>query len=167
MTRTLAVDLDGALGDTHALWQAFLEDAARRFSSIAPLVPSDLPPDRDAAAHELDAWAERGVGDWRRALERFAEDHAPVHLRPDPAANAALRTVKAGGARVVVFTDAPEPLARVALAHLGVARWVDALETGERGRDGAARAADLISTGDELARRADDVERRGYHHRDV
>ena len=163
MTRTLAVDLDGALGDTHALWQAFLDDAARRFSSIAPLAPGELPPDRGLAARELDAWSERGVGDWRRALERFAEDHAPVHLRPDPTVNAALRAVKARGARVVVFTDAPEPLARVALAHLGVARWVDALEAGGRATDRAARAGDVASTRADLVRIADTVERHGYH----
>jgi phosphoglycolate phosphatase-like HAD superfamily hydrolase len=163
VTRTLAVDLDGALGDTRSLWRAFVDDAARRFSSIASLVPEDLPSDRGAAARELDAWAARGIGDWRGALERFAEDHAPVHLRPNPAANAALRAVKARGARVVVFTDAPEPLARVALAHLGVARWVDALEVGERARERATREGDLVATGGELAGIADAVEPRGYH----
>jgi phosphoglycolate phosphatase-like HAD superfamily hydrolase len=164
VTRTVAVDLDGALGDTHPLWDAFVADAARRFSSIAPLAPGDLPSDRGAAAHVLDAWSERGVGDWRRALERFAEDHAPVHLRPDPAANVALRAVKAGGARVVVFTDAPEPLARVALAHLGVARSVDELDTGDGVRERAAAADDVVATAAELAGLADAVAQRRYHH---
>lgn len=125
MTRTVAVDLDGALGDTRPLWDAFLADAARRFAAIAPLDVERLPDDRRAAAVELDAWARAGVGDWRKALERFAEDHAPVHLRPDPAANTALRRLRRGGARIVVVTDAPEPLTRVALAHLGLARSVD------------------------------------------
>jgi phosphoglycolate phosphatase-like HAD superfamily hydrolase len=164
VTRTVAVDLDGALGDTHPLWDAFVADAARRFSSIAPLAPGDLPSDRGAAARVLDAWSERGVGDWRRALERFAEDHAPVHLRPDPAANVALRAVKAGGARVVVFTDAPEPLARVALAHLGVARSVDELDTGDGVRERAAAADDVVATAAELAGLADAVAQRRYHH---
>ena len=90
---------------------------------------ASLPENRVAAAAELDAWAEGGVGDWRRALERFAEDHAPVHLRPDPDANAALRRLRRTGTRIVVVTDAPEPLARVALAHLGVARSVDEVAT--------------------------------------
>jgi phosphoglycolate phosphatase-like HAD superfamily hydrolase len=130
MTPTAVVHLDAALGDTGPLWRAWLADAARRCDSIAELEPAALPENRVAAAAELDAWAEAGVGDWRRALERFAEDHAPVHLRPDPAANAALRRLKACGARVVVCTDAPEPLARVALAHLGVARSVDELRAG-------------------------------------
>lgn len=126
---TVAVSLDGALGDTRPLWDAFLADAARRFAAIAPLEVDALPADRREAAAVLDGWAEGGVGDWRRALERFAEDHAPVHLRPDPAANAALRRLRRSGARIVVVTDAPEPLARVALAHLGLTRSVDELAT--------------------------------------
>jgi phosphoglycolate phosphatase-like HAD superfamily hydrolase len=130
VTAAVVVDLDGALGDTRPLWRAWLADAARRYETIAALDPEALPEDRVAAAAELDSWAEAGVGDWRRALERFAEDHAPVHLRPDPAANAALRRLDASGARIVVATDAPEPLARVALAHLGVARSVDELRAG-------------------------------------
>ena len=138
---TVAIDLDRALGDTRPLWDAFLVDAARRFAAIAPLDAASLPRDRAEAARALDAWSARGVGDWRRALERFAEDHAPVHIRPDPTANAAVRALKRRGARVVVFTDAPEPLARVALAHLGLARSVDAVEpetgAGERATEGA------------------------------
>lgn len=130
MSRTVVVDLDGALGDTRPLWDAFLADAARRFESIATLDPAALPSDRVEAAAELDRWAEAGVGDWRRALERFAEDHAPVYLRPDPDANAALRRLKRSGATVVVVTDAPEPLARVAVAQLGLGRSVDELRAG-------------------------------------
>jgi phosphoglycolate phosphatase-like HAD superfamily hydrolase len=130
MTQEVVVDLDEDLGDTRPLWQAFLVDAARRFESIAPLDPAALPEDRVAAAAELDRWAEHGIGDWHKALERFAEDHAPVFLRPNPGANAAVRAHKASGSRVRVRTDAPEILARVALAHLGVARWVDELEIG-------------------------------------
>ena len=149
MTR-VAVDLD-ALGDTRPLWAAFLADAARRFGSIAELDPATLPEDRGDAAAVLDEWAAAGVGDWRRALERFAEDHAPVHLRPDASANAALRVLKARGARVVVYTDAPEPLARVALAHLGVARSVDALEAGAGARERAASGAVVLATREELA----------------
>jgi hypothetical protein len=115
----VAIDLDGALGDTRPLWDDFLVDAARRYASIAPLDPSALPKDRGAAAEELDRWAERGVGDWRGALERFAGDRAPVHFRPSAdAATASARWPRqaAGSA----FTDAPPP-ARGALAHLGPA----------------------------------------------
>jgi phosphoglycolate phosphatase-like HAD superfamily hydrolase len=143
VSEAVAVDLDAALGDTRPLWDAFLADAARRYASIAPLDPAALPADRGEAAAELDAWAAAGVGDWRHALERFAEDHAPVTLRPNPAANAALRELKRGGSRVIVFTDAPEPLARVALAHLGVTRSVDRLETGAGARERATTGARL------------------------
>jgi phosphoglycolate phosphatase-like HAD superfamily hydrolase len=132
--RAVAVDLD-ALGDTRALWRDFLADAARRFASISPLDPDALPVDRAAAAQELDRWAEHGVGDWRHALERFAEDRAPVYLRPSAEASAALRALTAAGVRIGVYTDAPESLARVALAHLGAERRVDALETGANAKE--------------------------------
>lgn len=131
----VAIDLDGALGNTRPLWEEFLTDAARRFASIAPLDPHRLPADRGEAAAELDRWAAQGVGDWRGALTRFAEDRAPVFLRPNAEASAALRALAAAGYRIGVFTDAPDELARVALAHLGAARRVDALETGSGARE--------------------------------
>jgi phosphoglycolate phosphatase-like HAD superfamily hydrolase len=133
--RTLAIDLDGVLGDTRPLWEDWLADAARRFRSIAPLDPEALPEDRGAAAHELDRWAEEGVGDWRAALTRFAEDRAPVYLRPDAEVSAALRALADDGARLGVFTDAPEELARIAVSQLGAARRIEALETGEGARE--------------------------------
>jgi phosphoglycolate phosphatase-like HAD superfamily hydrolase len=142
----LALDLDAVLGDTRPLWNAWLEDAARRFRSIAELDPGTLPADRTAAARELDHWAEHGVGDWRGSLARFAEDHAPVYLRPRAPVSAALRRLDAAGAEISVFTDAPVELARVALAHLGAARRVDAVT--ERPEDDAA----VIRSPDELAR---------------
>ena len=132
--KAVAIDLD-ALGDTRPLWRDFLADAARRFAAISPLEPAALPDDRGAAAAELDRWAEAGVGDWRGALERFAEDRAPVYLRPSAEASAALRGLAAGGVTIGIYTDAPEPLARVALAHLGAERRVDALETGAGARE--------------------------------
>lgn len=128
--RAVAIELDGVLGDTKPLWRDWLEDAARRFHSIAPLDPRALPEDRGEAAQELDRWAEAGVGDWRAALARFAEDRAPVYLRPSAEVSAALRALAGRGCRLGVFTDAPEPLARVALAQLGAERRVEALEAG-------------------------------------
>jgi phosphoglycolate phosphatase-like HAD superfamily hydrolase len=128
--RPLAIELDGVLGDTRPLWNDWLTDAARRFRSIAPLEPADLPRDRAAAAQELDAWAEHGVGDWRGALARFAEDRAPVYLRPDAEVSAALRELSARGHKLGVFTDAPEALARIAVAQLGADRRIEALEAG-------------------------------------
>jgi phosphoglycolate phosphatase-like HAD superfamily hydrolase len=120
--RALGIDLDGAIGDTRPLWEAWLEDVGRRAR-----VELELPENRAAAPSVLD---ER-LGNWRVLLERFAEDHAPVYLRPSPEANAALRRLQSTGVRLGAFTDAPEPLARVAAAHLGVGRRLEALETGE------------------------------------
>lgn len=152
--RAVAIELD-ALGDTRGLWNDWLADAARRFRSIAELDLDALPEDRGEAAAELDRWAEQGVGDWRAALGRFAEDRAPVYLRPEASVSAALRALDASGARVGVFTDAPEPLARVALAHLGAARRIELLECGA-GALGRLLAelgsrATIIRTRDELS----------------
>jgi phosphoglycolate phosphatase-like HAD superfamily hydrolase len=135
VSTAVAIDLDGALGDTHALWDEFLTDAARRFAAIAPLDTKSLPADRAAAAEALDRWAKGGVGDWRAALRRYAEDRAPVFLRPDAEASAALRALAAAGARLGVFTDAPDSLAQVALAQLGATRRIDVLEAGANARE--------------------------------
>jgi phosphoglycolate phosphatase-like HAD superfamily hydrolase len=158
--RAIAVDLD-ALGDTHGLWRDFLADAARRYASIAPLDPAALSADRAAAAAELDRWAAGGVGDWRGALRRFAEDRAPVYLRPSADASSALRSLAQTGVRVGVYTDAPEALARVALAHLGAVRRVEGLECGvgarERLLDRLGGEAEVAATRDDLLRLAQDV----------
>ena len=129
--KPIAIDLDGVLGDTRPLWNDWLDDAARRYRSIAPLEPTDLPRDRGEAARVLDEWATQGVGDWRSALGRFAEDRAPVYLRPDAEVSAALRELAARGHTIGAFTDAPEPLARIALSQLGAERRLAELETGE------------------------------------
>ena len=41
-----------------------------------------------------------------------------------------MRALQEKGCRLGVFTDAPEPLARIAVAQLGAARRVEALEAG-------------------------------------
>ena len=129
-TVAAAIDLDAVLGDTHELWHDWLLDIARRLRTIAELDVAGLPDDRAAAAATLDRWAEHGIGDWHAALERFAEDCAPIYLRPDPGVNAALRALQVAGVRLGAFTDAPEPLARVAASQLGVARRLEAIEVG-------------------------------------
>lgn len=123
--RAVAIDLDGALGDTRPLWSAWLASAG----ALLGVDPEALPADRGEAAAELDR---RGAGNWRALLERFSEERAPVYLRRDAAAAAALRTLAERDRAIGVFTDAPEPLARVALAQLGADRRVSALETGDR-----------------------------------
>jgi phosphoglycolate phosphatase-like HAD superfamily hydrolase len=108
----VAVDLDGALGDTRRLWQDWLDDAGRRARVDVDALDEELP-------------------NWRQLLQRFAEERAPVYLRPDAEASAALRRLHGAGMRIGVFTEAPEELARIALAQLGAARRIEALETGE------------------------------------
>jgi phosphoglycolate phosphatase-like HAD superfamily hydrolase len=142
----LALDFDGVLGDTRPLWRAWLDDLARRAR-----VEVELPADRAAAAEVLDGV----VGNWRALLERFAEEHAPVHLRPSAEVNAALRRLSADGFRLGAFTDAPEPLARVAAAQLGVARRLEALEAGagaeERLLERLGAGARIVRSASELA----------------
>ena len=108
---SVAIELDSVLGDTRPLYDAWLVDVSRR---------AHVDPDR----------LEEELPNWRVLLERFAEDHAPVYLRPDARATAALRRLRAEGVRLGAFTEAPEELARVALAHLGGARRIEALEAG-------------------------------------
>jgi phosphoglycolate phosphatase-like HAD superfamily hydrolase len=150
----LALDFDAVLADTRPLWREWLEDAARRFRSIAVLEPSALPEDRAEAAALLDRWAEAGVGDWRGALERFAEDRAPLFFRPAPATNAALRRLRASGAVLGAFSDAPEPLVRVAVAHVGLARELSVVAAGA---DAERRAVAELGAEARVVRSRDDL----------
>jgi phosphoglycolate phosphatase-like HAD superfamily hydrolase len=120
--RPLALDLDGVLGDTRPLWNDWLTDLRRRVRVDV----EDLPDDRAAAAAKLD----RVAGNWRALLERFAEERAAIYLRPSADVSAALRRLHGAGVALGAFTDAPEPLARVALAQLSAARRLAAVETG-------------------------------------
>jgi phosphoglycolate phosphatase-like HAD superfamily hydrolase len=143
--RALAIELD-AIGDTRLLWAAWLESAR----AVLDVDPDTLPDDRAAAASRLD---DAGVGNWRVLLERFAEDHAPAYLRRDAATSAALQSLADGGVTLGVFTDAPEPLARVALSQLGATRRISTVETGA---DALERLLETVGTGAEIIRtRAD------------
>jgi phosphoglycolate phosphatase-like HAD superfamily hydrolase len=117
---TIALDLDGVLADTRPLWDAWLEDAARRTR-----VELEVPQDREEAAGVLD----EALGDWRPLLARFASDRAPLWIRPRADTNAALRRLTAAGARIGVFSDAPRELVEIALAHAGAARQVAVVGT--------------------------------------
>jgi beta-phosphoglucomutase-like phosphatase (HAD superfamily) len=116
----LALDLDGVLADTRPLWEAWLEEVARRAHVVL-----DMPTDRTAAAGMLD----EALGDWRPLLARFAADRAPLFARPRPDTNALLRRLAAGGARIGAFSDAPRELVEIALAHAGAARQVEVVGT--------------------------------------
>jgi phosphoglycolate phosphatase-like HAD superfamily hydrolase len=119
----LAIDLDGALGDTRRLWDDWLAETGH----VLGVDPTTLPADRGVAATLLD---DSGAGNWRTLLERFAEERAPVYLRPAAEASAALRRLGASASRVGVFTDAPEELARIALVQLGATRRIEVVEAG-------------------------------------
>ncbi len=136
----LAIDFDAVLGDTKPLWRAWIADAARRYR-----VELDESVDEEGLDDAL--------GNWRVLLERFAEEHAPVYLRPDPDANAALRRLRAGGARLGAFTDTPEPLVGVAAAQLGVARGLDLVKAGPGAYErllASLEGATVVRTVDEL-----------------
>jgi phosphoglycolate phosphatase-like HAD superfamily hydrolase len=107
----VAIELDGVLGDTRPLYDAWLADVSRRAQVDPARLDEELP-------------------NWRVLLERFAENHAPVYLRPSAPATAALRRLQSEGVRIGVFTEAPEELARIAVSHLGATRRIEALEAG-------------------------------------
>lgn len=130
--QAVAVDLD-VLGDVGPLWQAWLEDAARR-ARVSALDPARL---------------DEQLPNWRALLQHFAEDHAPVFLRPSAPVTLSLRRLQGSGAVIGVFTAYPEELARLALAHLGASRRVGSLECG----DGAeARLLALLGPAARVAR---------------
>jgi phosphoglycolate phosphatase-like HAD superfamily hydrolase len=146
VSAALAIDLD-AIGDTRPLWTAWLASVR----DVLKIDPDELPPDRGEAAHALDS---SGAGNWRTLLERFSEDHAGAYLRRDAATSATLQSLAADGVRLGVFTDAPEPLARVALAQLGASRRVSSLESGagalDRLRATLGSDARVVHTRDDL-----------------
>jgi len=132
--KALAISLS-ALGDTDPLWQDWLDDARRRYRVDANDLDQELP-------------------NWRRLLERYAEDRAPVYFRRDADVTATLRRLHAHGVRIGVFTDAPEELARIALSHLGAERHVEFLEAGPGSQQRISRllggGALVLTTRDEL-----------------
>ena len=139
---SLALDLDGVLADTRQLWDAWLEDVARRTR-----VDLEVPEDRDAAAAVLD----EALGDWRPLLVRYAADRAPLWIRPRPDTNAALRRLEAAGTRIGVFSDAPRELAEIALAHAGAARQVEVVGTLAEVQAALGGQAVVVRSREELA----------------
>jgi phosphoglycolate phosphatase-like HAD superfamily hydrolase len=130
-----------ALGDTDGLFTAAVAHIARKLGRVKPLDADSLPADRPGKLRALDEWAGADI-DWRGELIRFYEDHIPLHLRPNPGLNAALRALQARGVRIGCWSDGPEEAARIVVHHLGLARRVEAIAAG--GREAAARlVADL------------------------
>jgi phosphoglycolate phosphatase-like HAD superfamily hydrolase len=148
----LAIDLD-AFGDIAPLWNAWLEDASRRYrvDGLERLGESDRA--------GVEATLDERLGNWRPLLERFAEEHAAVYLRPRSDVSAALRKLQGSGVRLGVFTDLPEPLARTVVAQLGAARRVEVVEAGdgalERLRERLGDGALVVHTAAELVAAAE------------
>ena len=109
VTAALLIDLDGALGDTRPLWDAWLADAER----VLPVDTRALPADRGLAANALD-----DAGQETGAPCSAAAGPGPIYLRPDATTSAALRQLAGSGVRLGAFTDAPAELADLALAQL-------------------------------------------------
>lgn len=147
MATPVALDLDGALCDTRPLWNDWLSAALGTLG----IDGAELPMDRGAAAAELDR---RGGGNWRDLLERFSEERAAVYLRRDASTSAALKRLSGAGREIGVYTDAPAALATVALAQLGAARHVVAVETGagalERLLERLGGETEIVRSRDEL-----------------
>ena len=137
-----ALDLDLVLADTRPLWEAWLEDSARRAR-----VDLDVPDDRTAAVAVLD----EALGDWRPLLVRFAADRAPLWIRPRAETNAVLRGLVAEGARIGVFSDAPRELVELVLAHAGAARQVEVVGTLDEVRAALGGEPVVVRSRDELA----------------
>jgi phosphoglycolate phosphatase-like HAD superfamily hydrolase len=127
-----------ALGDTDGLFRAAVAHIARKLGRVKPLAADALPADRAGQLRALDEWAGSDV-DWRGELIRFYEDHIPLHLRPNPGLNAALRALQARGVRIGCWSEGPEEAATIVVHHLGLARRVGAIAAG--GSEAAARLA--------------------------
>jgi len=128
----MLVELDGAQGNVVIVGAPQSGKSTLLRSLVCSLALTHTPREvqvfcLDFGGGALDAG---GGGNWRTLLERFAEDHAPAYLRRDAATSTALRSLAGRGVALGVFTDAPEPLARVALAQLGATRRVAVLESG-------------------------------------
>ena len=116
--QALAVDLD-VLGDVGPLWQAWLEDAARR-----------------ARVAELDAARlDEQLPNWRALLQHFAEDHAPVYLRPSAPVTTALAAAagRRGGDRRLHRVSRGARAARARAPGSGAAGRRAGVRRGRRG----------------------------------
>jgi phosphoglycolate phosphatase-like HAD superfamily hydrolase len=152
-----------ALPDADGLFAAAVEHVGRKLGRAKPLDLEALPPDRAETVAALDAWAGGDV-DWRGELVRYYEDHIPLHLRPSPALNAALRRLGARGVRIGLWSPGPEEAARIVVHHVGLGRRVEAVRVGASAalveelaaELGAAPAAALLVSADAGERAAAD-----------
>ena len=131
-----------ALPDADGLFAAAVEHIGRKLGRAKPLDVSALPARRADAVAALDAWAGGDV-DWQGELARYYEDHIPLHLRPSPALNAALRQLVARGVRIGIWSPGPEEAVRIVVHHVGLGRRVEAVRVGASAEAAEQLAADL------------------------
>jgi phosphoglycolate phosphatase-like HAD superfamily hydrolase len=131
-----------ALPDADGLFAAAVEHIGRKLGRAKPLDTSALPPGRADTVAALDAWADGDV-DWRGELARYYEDHIPLHLRPSPALNAALRELGGRGVRIGFWSPGPEEAARIVVHHVGLGRRVEATRVGGAAELAGELAAEL------------------------
>jgi phosphoglycolate phosphatase-like HAD superfamily hydrolase len=137
-----------ALADTDDLFAAAVAHIARKLGRVKPLDPETLTGDRAQTIRALDEWAGSEI-DWRAELARFYEDHIPVHLRPNPALNAALRGLQASGVRLACWSPGPEEGIGIVIHHLGLGRRLEAVGVGESADVAARLAGDLAASPDQ------------------
>ena len=131
-----------ALPDADGLFAAAVDHIGRKLGRAKPLDVSALPAGRAETVAALDAWAVGDV-DWRGELTRYYEDHIPLHLRPSPALNAALRQLGARGVRIGFWSPGPDEAARIVVHHVGLGRRVEAVRIGGSAEVAERLAADL------------------------
>ena len=129
VTASLLIDLDGALGDTRPLWDAWLADAQRGF----PWTRARFPP---IARWRRMPWTTPGQ-ELARPARALRGRPGSIYLRPDATTSAALRQLAGSGVRLGAFTDAP--------AELPIWRWPSwsgAAARARRGRHERPRTAE-------------------------
>jgi phosphoglycolate phosphatase-like HAD superfamily hydrolase len=137
-----------ALPDADGLFAAAVAHIARKLGRVKPLAAADLPADRAGTVTALDEWAGTDI-DWRGELIRYYEDHIPLHLRPSPSLNAALRRLQARGVRIAWWSAGPEEAARIVIHHLGLGRRVEAIGVGGSADVAERLAGELGTTADQ------------------
>jgi len=145
------------LADTDELFAAGVAHLVRKLGRVKPLDPTALPHDPAEVVSTLDGWAGSEV-DWRGELARFYEDHISVHLRPDPALNAALRQLQSAGIRLGCWSPGPDETARIVVHQLGLGRRIERIAAGGSADVAVLLADELAPSRDEALVVADDAE---------
>jgi phosphoglycolate phosphatase-like HAD superfamily hydrolase len=145
-----------ALADTDEIFAAAVVHLTRKLGRVKPLDAATLPDDRAEIVSALDTWADDEV-DWRGELGRFYEDHIPLHLRPNSALNAALRTLQAAGVRLGCWSPGPDEAAQIVVHQLGLGRQIERIGSGGSADVAVLLADELVAARDQALVVADDA----------